>query len=87
MKPTKHQVIMKQLLDEVEEKYGEAKVQEYITKFKPLALQGMNREIVCQVISAQAWYRTLFFLVMYPSYILPYLIRIRGTKAPEGQPA
>lgn len=77
MKLNKHQVMLKYLLAEVEKKYGEGRIEEYKVKFKSLTLECMDREIVCQIICRQAWYRTALFLVLYPRYILPYLIRVR----------
>ncbi len=86
MKPNRHQIVMKKLYDAIYDKYGDAKVQEYKNKFRPLIMEGMDREIICQTISYQVWYRKILFLALYPSYILPYLIRIREKKLAGGQP-
>ncbi len=77
MRINKHQLLLRKLIDEVERKYGEERVEEYKREFKSLTLESMDREIVCQVIARQAWYRRTLFLVLYPGYIVPYLIRIR----------
>ncbi len=65
------------LVEEIEEQHGEGRVEELKNKCKEPALERMTIEIICQVISLQAWYRRLFFLVLFPRYILPYLVRIR----------
>ena len=79
----KHQPVLCELLGEVERKYGEERVEEYKRAFKSPTLECMDREIVCQVIARQAWYRRALFLVLYPRYIVPYLIRIRERKTPD----
>ncbi len=79
----KHQPVLCKLIGEVERKYGEERVEEYKKAFKSPTLESMDREIVCQVIARQAWYRRSLFFVLYPRYIVPYLIRIRECKTPD----
>jgi len=67
-------------MEEIEKKHGESRVAELRDKFKEPTLESMDREIVCQTIALQVWYRRLLFFVLYPRYIVPYLIRIREKK-------
>jgi hypothetical protein len=69
--------MLRMLEKEIVKKYGEGRLEEYKRDFKSPTLEAMDREIVCQIIARQAWYRRVLFLVLYPGYLLPYLIRIR----------
>ena len=80
MRDQKHLAIINQLLEVVKTKYGEGRVEEYKRDFKDLALLAMDREIVCQIVSRQAWYRRIMFFLLFPRYIVPYLIRTRESK-------
>lgn len=81
MRTNKHLDVLGKLMEGIEKKYGENRIAELKIKFKSPSLECMDRELVCQTIALQAWYRTAFFLLLYPEYIVPYLIRIR-TKDP-----
>lgn len=77
MRTNKHLDVLRKLMEEIEKKYGENRIAELHIMFKAPSLECMDRELVCQTIALQAWYRTAFFLLLYPSYLVPYLIRIR----------
>ncbi|MEI6809753.1 MAG: hypothetical protein WCN95_13610 [bacterium] len=79
----RHEAVYGELLEEIAKEHGEAKIDEYYQDFKPRALECMDREVVCQIVCRQAWWRRFFFLVLYPGYILPYAIRTREGERPQ----
>jgi hypothetical protein len=68
------------LLEAIDRKYGFGKAQELKEKIKPTIVEWMNREFIFQIISLQAWYRRIFFLVWYPSLFIPYMCRVKPEK-------
>ncbi len=81
MNLNKHQQMVSKLLEETEKKYGAARTEKYKNDFKQATFESMSREIVCQIISCQAWWRRIIFLAFFPGYIGPYIFRIRRRKA------
>ena len=86
MRTNKHTVVLEKVVQAVGEKYGDERVEELKNSIRPLAFEAMDREIICQVISRQAWYRIAFFFLLYPRYIVPYMIRSRESDAKPAAP-
>ena len=49
-------------------------------EIKDLAMEGMKREMVCQIISRERLVNRIRLLALYPDMIWPYLMRIRWPK-------
>jgi hypothetical protein len=64
----------------LERRDGTNAVQTLLKEIKPLAFEGMYREMVCQFLSSQSFWLRVKFFALYPEYFLPYLVRIRREK-------
>jgi len=74
---SKDKEILGILLKTITSRDGEPRVRQIQTEVKKRAFGALDREVICQILALERPFRRFMFLVLCPSYIVPYLIRIR----------
>jgi Mg/Co/Ni transporter MgtE len=74
----KDQEVLGTLLKSLEKRDGKEKIEQLQSKIKKVVIGSMYREAICQMISQERPQERKKFLMLYPEYIVPYMLRIKG---------
>lgn len=75
-----HKLLLERLLALIKSRDGPERVQELEGKLRSAVDEAMSREILLQLLTTERWYRRWVYLLWYPSYLVPYLFRVRKKK-------
>lgn len=75
--------VFQRLLNTVKDVYGEEVVEDLLEDTKSATARALHREIYSQFLARLPFLDRWRFLVLYPEFLLGYLLRIRVTKTAD----
>jgi len=80
MKLVHYDEILEAIISSTERRDGGERVAKLREEIRDFAMEGMKREMVCQILARETLTNRIRFMILYPEIILPYLIRMRRRK-------
>jgi|GEM_PF-4211670 len=77
MQGQKYDKILEEILNFIERRDGKERIDELREEIKTLAMKGMMREMICQLLLKEGLATRFRFMASHPGLIVPYLMRIR----------